>query len=219
MSASTRHATRGPPGASRPGSAATRQAVQPSEVQHVFGCRPWIIQSGWQTAESASPIPAQAARAHRAQLGQRDPVSVRIRGPVVANWFDNLLPASAARDRLRIAKVDAPSASRCAWRLSRFGEGALESIRGQNPGQAGIQRCPAIAVSMGTTCKGRRTRDQKYSCATPANRSVNRATAAAGRMRYVLSLPLPRSTQSSSSASYTGRQPSRWRSSIAGLGR
>lgn len=66
---------------------------------------------------------------------------------------------------------------------------------------------------------GRRTRDQKYSPATPANRSFNRATAAAGRVRYVLSLPLPRSTQSSASASYTGRQPSRWRSSIAGLGR
>ena len=60
---------------------------------------------------------------------------------------------------------------------------------------------------------------QKSSPATPANRSSNRATAAAGRVRYGLSLPLPRSTQSRASASYTGRQPSPWRSCMPGLGR
>ena len=44
------------------------------------------------------------------------------------------------------------------------------------------------------------------------------ATTASGRVEYASSVPVPRSTQSSVSASYTGRQPSPLRRSMAGLG-
>lgn len=60
---------------------------------------------------------------------------------------------------------------------------------------------------------------QKRSSTSPANRSFRPATTDAGRARYLSSVPVPRSIQSSSRASYTGRQSSPWRSSSAGLGR